>query len=113
MSKTRNQKSFEYLLFVKYILRSKKKKKKYMCTLFSAIFHCPLCLMSTYLVPKSRSEHLHYNRDFKLQIPVSLGYIFVSRMTRCDNESCKTTLKSAISTIHHFILLKLEIRCLL
>ena len=37
-----------------------------LCTLFSAIFHCPLCLMSTYLVPKSRSEHVHYNRDFKL-----------------------------------------------
>ena len=31
----------------------------------------------------------------------------------CKNESCKTTLKLAISTIHHFILLKLEIRCLL
>ena len=40
--------------------------QKKMCTLFSAIFHCPLCLMSTYLVPKSRSEHVHYNRDFKL-----------------------------------------------
>ena len=33
--------------------------------------------------------------------------------TRCENKSCKTTLKLAISTIHHFILLKLEIRCLL
>ena len=30
-----------------------------------------------------------------------------------QNASCKTTLKLAISTIHHFILLKLEIRCLL
>ena len=35
---------------------------KKVCTLFSAIFHCPLCLMSTYLVPKSRSEHVHYWR---------------------------------------------------
>ena len=26
----------------------------------------PLPIMSTYLVPKSRSEHVHYNRDFKL-----------------------------------------------
>ena len=49
-------------------------------TLFSAIFHRPLCLMSAYLVPKSRSEHVHYNRDFKLSFPVSLGYVFVSRM---------------------------------
>ena len=32
--------------------------------------------------------------------------------TRCENESCKTTLKLAISAIHHFTLLKLEIRCL-
>ena len=40
--------------------------QKKVCTLFSAIFHCALCLMSTYLVPKSRSEHVHYNRDFKL-----------------------------------------------
>ena len=32
--------------------------------------------MSTYLVPKSRTEHVHYNRDFKLYIPVSLGYVF-------------------------------------
>ena len=45
-----------------YILGSKKK----VCTSFSAIFHCPLCLMSTYLVPKSRSKHVHYNRDFNL-----------------------------------------------
>ena len=44
------------------ILGSKKK----VCILFSANFHFPLCLMSTYLVPKSRSEHSHYNRDFKL-----------------------------------------------
>ena len=28
--------------------------------------HCPLCLMSTSLVPKSRSEHVHNNCDLKL-----------------------------------------------
>ena len=39
--------------------------KKKVCTLFSAIFHCPLCLMSMYLVPKSRSEHVNYNRTRK------------------------------------------------
>ena len=40
--------------------------------------------------------------------------MFLSReWTRRENESCKTTLKLAISTIHHFILLKFEIRCLL
>ena len=33
--------------------------------------------------------------------------------TRCENESCKTTLKLAISTVHHFIRLKLEIQRLL
>ena len=38
--------------------------QKKVCNLFPAIFHCPLCLMSTYLVPKSRSENVHYNRDF-------------------------------------------------
>ena len=47
------------------IYRSTRFQKK-VCTLFSAIFHCQLCLMSTYLVPKSRSEHVHYDRDFKL-----------------------------------------------
>ena len=88
--------------------------KKKVSTLFLAIFHCPSCLMSTYLVPKSRSEHVHYNCDFKLQIPVSFGYAYLSQeWTRCENESCKTTLKLAISTTHHFILLKLEIRGLL
>ena len=39
--------------------------KKKVCTLFSAVFHCPLSLMSTYLVKKSRSEHVQCNRDFK------------------------------------------------
>ena len=67
------------------------------------LFHCP-CSMSTYLVSKSRVEHVHYNRDFEE---------WTSEWTRCENESCKTTLKLAISTIHHFILLKLEIPCLL
>ena len=56
----------DYILHIpmdsSYVLGSKKK----VCTSFSAIFHCPLCFMSMYLVPKSRSEHVHYNRDFKL-----------------------------------------------
>ena len=66
--------------------------KKEVCTLFSVIFHCPLCLMSTYLVPKSRSEYVHYNRDFKLLIPVSMDTFLRREWTKCENESCKTTL---------------------
>ena len=98
---------FSHLTELKKKILGSKKSVRFV----SAIFHCPLCLMSTYLVPKSRSEYVHYTRDIKLLIPVSLGYVFVSR--KCENESCKTTLKLAISTIHHFILPKLEIRCLL
>ena len=62
--------------------------------MFSAIFHCPLCLMSTYLIPNSRSEHVHYNRQV-------LQGSTVSANRQSQASPATHSAKGQVLTAHH------------